>query len=1207
MMNGAEIKGLRKRLHMTQKKLAEAVGVEPNSVARWERGESRPSVDMVARLETVAREHPSGDTIIRTSGVRLDSHHGAILEALEGRLDPDLFEACAVDLLRRDYPGLVAVSRGADDGFDGAVAGGVSEQPYPLIVTTGQQLVQNLTKSIDQSQRSGWNPTRALFATSRRITPTMRRKLFDAVAERQVKLIQTYDQDWFASRLYHEPAWCKRLLGVSGRPHALSTYPITQQPVLGSQILGREREMRWLLDDHRGDCLLVGEPGSGKTFLLQSLALQGKARFLVDMDREQIANDLRSLQPPAVIVDDAHVHNEWIAHLKQIRREVRSDFRIIAVSWPGEASTVRTSVGIGHDDECTLEQIDAGTMIEIIKSTGIFGPDELLREIRKQARGRPGLAATLAHLCLVGDIRNVVSGESLVDQVASSLNSILGDDSLALLAPFALGGDSGARKDKVAEGLGKSIMEVANMLAKLAASGVILEVPDNLSSGSNWPVSVVPPRMRGPLVRRIFYQGPGSLPIDRFLPALQKPLDALETLIDARACGAPLPDLEQRLEEVNNIDLWLKYAFLGRREVEFVLDRYPELAIQLAEPSLLYAPNRIIPMLLTEGGNDGGQESPLDWLTPTSLAKSVLERLERWVAEDISDREALKARRSTLLQSAKMWWEHSRNSYVALSAMCVALNPMYRLVRSDPGMGTTFTLTERAVSAEVIDELTESWPLASHIIAESQRLPWTDLFGFIEKFWHPTLAANDSSFDAAKRLLQLVMSDLAIASHQNPGIQRRLGELAEVVGVEFDEIPDETLECLYPRSQEPFDPEYLDQERALQTAKVEALAVSWDSLSIDEIGGRLAMVEDEARLAGNLYPRLSAYFCQVLAERRSDPLVDARALMDRRLPTDLVDPFIRCATASDPKSWSVVKDCLKDETYKYVGVALAVAPMGAPPEIISAAVKRAKGIGQFIEHICIRGEVSEVALQELFRSEDDDVAIAAAVGHWQRAERRPAGASLGEVWRLAILRSADVDNGDSQHRSYWISRVLKQDSKLGTEWLVRLVSGNPDVFAYHTGKVAKKTAETLSKEQRRIVLRAISPDQRSSPYVREVVCVLVADFLDLYQELLDAKGLAYLHLTPLAGKPNEGWETKAVLALDSDYSVDEIVAATQYGMNSWSGPESEMWKGWRRAFESLLGDVDPRVVCIGKRGSEIMSNREKIARERERHEQIYGR
>ena len=46
------------------------------------------------------------------------------------------------------------------------------------------------------------NSASVLFATSRRITPAIRRKLFETARARGVTLRQTYDQDWFAQRLY---------------------------------------------------------------------------------------------------------------------------------------------------------------------------------------------------------------------------------------------------------------------------------------------------------------------------------------------------------------------------------------------------------------------------------------------------------------------------------------------------------------------------------------------------------------------------------------------------------------------------------------------------------------------------------------------------------------------------------------------------------------------------------------------------------------------------------------------------------------------------------------------------------------------------------------------------------------------------------------------------------------------------------------------
>ena len=1207
-MKNNEIRALRERLHLTQKKLAESVGVQTNTVARWERGESSPSSAMLQRLRSVANEYPSGDAIARTSGLQLDLHHGAILRALQDRLDPDVFQTCAVFLLQRHYPGLVAVhGAGGDDGFDGAIADGTTSAPYPLIATVGHQPVKNFTENLDQARRKGWKVNRAVFATARVITAGIRRKLFSAARERHVKLIQIYDQNWFASRLYHEPDWCKRLLGVTGRPHALSIFPVTQRPVLGTQVLGREQQMQWLLDDSRGDCVLVGEPGSGKTFLLRSLALQGKARFLVDMNREQVANDLRSLQPQSVIVDDAHVHIDWLTDLTQIRSEVRSGFRIIAVSWPGDASVVRTALHVSHEHQCLLDRIDAGTMIEIVKSVGIAGPDELLAEIRRQAAGRPGLAATLVHLCLVGDIKQVVSGEGLVDQIESSFRSVLGSDSLTMLAPFALGGNAGVTKDKVAEVLGVSIKKVADTLAKLATSGVVLEIPENQcpEASFNWPLSVMPPRMRGALVNRIFYRGPGSLPIDRFFSVVRKPVDALETLIDARACGATIPDLEQRLEEANHVGLWLKYASLGRREVSSVLDRHPELIMELAEPSLFYVPETAVPMLLSEAAKDNRPDSHSDWFLPSSR-KKVLDKLERWVSEDNIDRETLLAKRTTLLKFARKWWDFSRDADIALSAMCIALNPVYRYSRIDPGLGTTVTLTDGALSAEVIDELSGSWSLASEVMVQSLDLPWTKLFEFMEKFLDPRLAVDEGCSAAAKRFWQRIMKDLLLASPNHPGIQRRIGRLAETAGVEIHEASDSVFDCLYPCPQGRFDLVNLDNLQAIHMDKMAALAACWDNFSLDEIACRLARLEDEASLAGIAYPRLTPEFCKLLAERRSDSAASARVFMARQLPPDLVDPFIRRSIAVEKAPWSIVEDCLATETYKFIGISVAVADPCAPPEIVSEAIEQAKGYGQFIEHVCLRGEVSENVLFEFFRAVDEEVAVAAAVGHWQRAQNREIRSPLGKAWKRAILRSADGEGADSQHRNYWLLRVLRQEDKLAVEWLIRMVGGKPGSFAYHTGKMASEIAATLGEEQRRTVLKAVSPNRRATPITRELVGNLVGDFPKLYQELLDSKDLVNLHLAPLAGKPTQGWETKAILALDFGYSVDQIVDATQNTSHSWHGSESAMWAEWRCAFERLFDDFDPRIVRIGEQGSEMMLDREEKAKERERHRTIYG-
>ena len=1201
-MNSNGIKELRNRLHLSQKKLAEVLGVESNTVARWERGESRISPAMVERLEKIAREFPSGDAIMRTSNVEIDSHHRAILVGLETRLDPEVFEACAVDLLRHIWPSLIHVRGGGDDGFDGAVADGNSREPFPLIVTTDKIPVGNLIKNLNQAQRRGWDFKRVLFATSRRITPSTRRRLVTATRERNMDLTQTYDQDWFASRLYHEPEWCRKLLGVTGRPHALSIFPITQRPVLGTQVLGREEEMQWLLDERRGDCLVVGEPGSGKTFLLRSLALQGKALFLVDMNREQIANDIRSLKPSSVIVDDAHVHQEWIKGLVQIRSELRAEFRIIVASWLAEADTVRTVLGIGHRESCKLKPISADLMIEIIRSAGISGPDELLRIIRKQANGKPGLAVTLVHMCLVGDIREVVRGEGLVNQIASSLEEILGNGSLILLGAFALGGNAGMKPNKVADHLGMPIHNVADDLAKLAASGIIAEKPVGPSSNSYCPLSIEPPDMRGALVRRIFYRGAGSLAIENFLPIVQNTQDTLETLIDARSCGASIPDLEDWLEEANMANLWLKFASQGPREVNYVLDKHPELIMEISSVALSHTPEKAIPMLLTKAGKDSSY-SQFPKLSLTWSRNSVLDKLESWIQYSPSQRDWTLVEREKLLQCAATHWKCSKNAHVAISAMCIALNPVFQFGKSDPGMGNEFTHTRGVIPATVIDQLAEKWPLLATIVDESDDVPWTELFNFLQCLSDPVLVANNKSKEAADQLLQRVVNDLIKTSHQHPGIQRRLKELAELAGIIVEINSDPVFDCFYPSQQ--IVAQSLDQEQDQSESDLIALVDSWSILSVEEIAHRLNRIETEANLANISYPCRSRKFCELLSEKLPNIIATAKSFIKHRVPANLLEPLLQNVTTNSQSSWSIVEDCLNDEFYVDIGVAVAITSSDAPSEIISIAVDKAKDMTQLIEHICRRGEASEAVLLTMLRSESSDLAIAAALGYWSCNRKNHVNGPLGEAWKHAVLRSADADTTNSQHDDFWIGEILVKDSELATKWLIRLVCNKKPYYGFHTENTAKEVAATLNEQQRRAVLKAISCDN-SSLSIQKIVGALVGNSTGLYRELLDSPELGYPRLAPLAGRPSEGWQAKAVLALDYGYSNDEIIEATQMNGWSWTGSMANMWSEWVCDFEKLLKDVDPRIVKLAKRGMEIMSKQEKTERERERKEAIRG-
>ncbi len=97
-----------------------------------------------------------------------------ILDGLDGRLDPELFEQCSIDLLRREaFPALVPIRGGSDAGMDGAVADG--EGPaYPLVCTTGKDVIGNLTRSLDSYLADDGSRRLVVVATSQALTQKVR-------------------------------------------------------------------------------------------------------------------------------------------------------------------------------------------------------------------------------------------------------------------------------------------------------------------------------------------------------------------------------------------------------------------------------------------------------------------------------------------------------------------------------------------------------------------------------------------------------------------------------------------------------------------------------------------------------------------------------------------------------------------------------------------------------------------------------------------------------------------------------------------------------------------------------------------------------------------------------------------------------------------------------------------------------------------------
>ncbi len=216
-----------------------------------------------------------------------DPFYRQIIERLNGPLDATQFEDCAADLLRAIYPTLVPMRGGSDTGMDGAIADGLGE-PFPLVTTTSSDVIGNLTRNLHTYVHAGRTRRKVVLATSRSLTPRRIQNLYDRASQLGFTLIQVHEQTDLATLLYRNPRWCRDLLNLTGNPPALSAVPLSTRALLNVPLVGRDVDLAWLQQIH-GDRLLIGQPGSGKTFLLYQMVKEGEALFAVSSERAEIA------------------------------------------------------------------------------------------------------------------------------------------------------------------------------------------------------------------------------------------------------------------------------------------------------------------------------------------------------------------------------------------------------------------------------------------------------------------------------------------------------------------------------------------------------------------------------------------------------------------------------------------------------------------------------------------------------------------------------------------------------------------------------------------------------------------------------------------------------------------------------------------------------------------------------------------------------
>jgi hypothetical protein len=1136
-----------------------------------------------------------------------DPFYDEIVRRLSGQLDSENFEHCAADILRIDFPGLVPVRGGGDMGMDGAVPDGLGE-PFPLISTTSAKVLGNLTRNLDSYVSNGGARRKAILATSQQLTPKRRQNLHKRARDKGFTLVQIVDRSAMADRLYGNSAWCKDLLGLTGTPSALSAFPISHRPFFELPLIGRDSDVAWL-NAQTGDCLISGQPGSGKTFLLQRLVSEGKALFLVSENETDIANALREQRPPIVIVDDAHVYTKGFDVLRHLRQELGLEFAMFASCWPGATTELAEKMTLVPTSVRGLELLPRDDMVRVVRAGGLVGPDELIRAIVSQAEGRPGLGITLTRLCLQGETKAVVLGDALARSVRGTLEPLVGEEALQLLAAFALGGDYGMRMGDVASVFGLSLLNIQRAIAKLSAGGVIIQ------AGRDY-LSVRPPELRYSLIRDVFFCGAAALMPVELLKLVPDPEEAAITLSGCKSRGSNIPSGTIRrllealpppyiLRELSGADSdsaaqsdtvralligsrttgWVNYASLGRRETEDALEQRPNLLEDLAPVALAHWPDRVIELLLEHAIGDTRNIS--------GHPRQPLRQLRDWVQKVPPGAEAMRRRRC-LRDTAIKWIRGGRDERVGMQALAFAMLPLFELLSTDPGSGMTLKIRAGHLPSEQQQQIEDMWHSTVSELASLQVQAWASMLDALYDWAHPghsfPSAIPQSLWHEMRQAAGRMVASLAKVTQGRPGVQHRLSQFARMLKTRPRLNLSDPFELLFPDP----DPRDWKADIARDAKAAHRLADQWSADEPTRVAEQLVYLESEALSAGRQGYSLAAQTARRLASIVTDRLRWATAFSDAGVSADVIAPFVlSAATDTDAGLEDFLCMCMDKPNYVKLGTYCCLTQANVSRKLMGQAIANATLYSADLDTMVMQGHVPDDVVTRLLSHEEAGVRAATAVGIWHAEPKGVIPPEIAEQWGQAIL--------DCPPDDYRLVAVLRSDIALAREWLLRhLEEGTCSV--YMLSEAERAAIEVLDTAARAKLLA----DMSASRVPESVLKALIGKDVGLYRTLLSLPDLRSGHFVPLELSDQPADVAMLAAAIAAGYSPEEVFRGVWNGPFTWEGEESSMWLRWMERFRALRENPDPAIRKIGEDGERSVERLYQNAVRRERQEAVFG-
>lgn len=1138
-----------------------------------------------------------------------DSLRDRIRDALGKPLDPDGFEACAVELLRPRYASLDWVRGPNDAGQDGLGKTHEGTQ-FLFVVTTAQDFTRNLRRSIRSYKDADGERTAVVLATSRPVSGRERLNLRSQIKEEfGVELLDTHDCETFVGLLAEDPPCRIKLLRLSRGPAGALTRVFQRDHAdLPLGLIGRDAELE-ALGSADGDLLVFGAPGVGKSFLLEQLCQDHGWGWLVrdhSQSMLELADEIMVKRPKRIVVDDAQFSDQLLPQMIQLRRESERPFDIVACCWESETDRVASLLPAARLVEVPL--MERTEIRDVLREMGVIGPPRLVAEIIAQARGRVGLAVTLARATQERNGWEVVTGRVLTKQALAFNQRLFSDEFLYELGVIALVDEQGLSQEQIGEALGRDHVTVADAIRRVASSGTIESHPHDHDA-----LRVQPRSLRFGLVREAFFRAPGSLDLERVLGKLESPQAAAIPLIVVAAEERAFDrQVIKRLIDWSHAEAAAVYAELGLEEFEEAVANAQQNLAGIARSAIRAhgLSERLLRVLFeaaqsTQPGRSAEHEHPL------AIVRSRLTTRSTTVAE-----------RLVVAGAANRWAAQGGNPEVAGEAAAMSLTPTVDEGELDPVERDRILIHRGVQPVELLRELDPVWDQLLNLLRNDPGVPPKVAFAALHPWVNPEAIADEEQIDAETRAVlrqaaRRVIPELAAVYGARPITMRRLSRLARHVGLEVAAPSDSFTHALYgyrdPQDDNRFD-EFDEPEDDIKDA-VRLVAERRAHRKPFQLAAEISNVEAEAAAVGVRPPPLLRTYVAEVAAQLLSPISFADALAEQGSRPFLVEAATAALEAGSSEEFrSLVERLCSMDDYRRIGTGLGL-QAGVPVDVRARTIEglRPEQAGDVAFHFR-RGLIDADELQAIVEDPESRLGQDVALRTLHRASGGD-GSPLtlpGSLYAACRERVASYRPGraDDIEENRMLAQQFRRDPKLCVEWiegwLENAVQHDYDWFPSDMEEVA---ADLPHQEKRRLIDTV--PSQLSSIRVGRLIRGLVDGDDDLIAYFFSREDLAHLREAMIEGDLDEAWLRRAELACEAGCSPDQIAQWTTMGGFAWVGEESAEWQRRIGLLEGLRDRAlsEARTAALDAIGACIAAfeRHKSDALRREKRARVFGR